>query len=110
MHSLLFPLGVASLLFVVLFTLRAAMLAPGKGQSPRSAILESWSNIVIGFSINYIANLLIIPMAVHGGYLDPWGNFWMGWLYTVISIVRQYMIRRWVNFILIRKEDFKGRH
>lgn len=101
-EGLVFILGACSLLFVVVFTIHSAMQAPGKGQSPRSAITEAWLNIAIGFGINYVANLLIIPLVVHGGYLSAAGNFWMGWMYTVISIIRQYAIRRWFNAQLIR--------
>lgn len=95
-------LGICSLLFVIAFTVHSALQAPGKGQSPRSAITEAWINIAIGFSINYAANLIIIPLAITGGQLTHSGNFWMGWLYTVISIVRQYAIRRWFNTKLVR--------
>lgn len=95
--SLLTTLGIASMLFVAAFTYHAAVQAPGFGQTPRSAILEAWVNIVIGFSINFVANLLIIPLAINGGHLDGWSNFWMGWVFTTISIVRQYTIRRWFN-------------
>jgi hypothetical protein len=47
---------------------------------------------------------VLIPFAIHGGYLDPWGNFWMGWVFTVISIVRQYAIRRWFNAQLVAQK------
>jgi hypothetical protein len=95
--SLLTGLGLASMVFVGAFTYRAAMKAPGHGQSPRSAIVEAWVNIVIGFSVNFVANILVIPLALDGGRLTLSGNFWMGWVFTTISIVRQYAIRRWFN-------------
>lgn len=95
--TLLTVLGVASMVFVVVFTWRAAVAAQGVGQSPRSAIIEAWLNIAIGFAVNYSANLVLIPLAAEGGHLSAANAFWMGWLYTVISIVRQYVIRRWFN-------------
>lgn len=96
--NLLTILGMASMVFVAGFTWRAAVKAPGKGQSPRSAIMEAWVNIVIGFSINFVANLVVIPLAIEGGgHLTVSGNFWMGWVFTTISIIRQYVIRRWFN-------------
>lgn len=96
--SLLAALGAASMLFVAAFTYHAAFVqAATTGQSPRQAIVEAWFNIVIGFSINFVANLLIIPLAVKGGHLGALDNFWMGWVFTTISIVRQYAIRRWFN-------------
>lgn len=85
----------ASFVFVVAFTYRAYAAQPGPGQSPRSAIAEAWINILIGFSINYLANLAILPLVgFHIGHVD---NFLMGWVYTAISIVRQYAIRRYFN-------------
>jgi len=93
--TILSILGLASLSFVAVFTYRAYTAAPGHGQSPRSAIIEAWLNIVIGFSINFTANFLILPLV--GAQLTPASNFWMGWIYTAISMVRQYAIRRWFN-------------
>lgn len=85
----------ASFLFVVAFTYRAYYAAPTPGQTPRSAIVEAWTNIIIGFSLNYVANLLILPLA--GFHIGPLENFMVGWIYTAVSIVRQYVIRRYFN-------------
>lgn len=61
--------------------------------------LESWmevaSNIVIGFTINYWANMVILPM--YGMTLTYATNFQIGLLYTVIAIIRSYALRRWFN-------------
>jgi len=88
-------LGVASLAFTIVFTTRAYRAAPGVGQSPRSAIIEAWLNILVGFSVNWAANWLILPMV--GAEFTALENFWMGWIYTAVSIIRQYAIRRWFN-------------
>ena len=93
--TLLIILGLASLAFVAVFTYRAYTANPGAGQSPRSAILEAWMNIAVGFSINFIANFLILPLI--GAHPSAAQNFWMGWIYTAVSIVRHYAIRRWFN-------------
>ena len=91
-------LGIASMVFVAAFTYHAAFVqAHVLGQSPRSAIIEAWLNILVGFSINFAINQVIIPLAVEGGHLSYSANFWMGWLYTTVSIARQYVIRRWFN-------------
>lgn len=91
-------LGVASMLFTACFTVRAVRSAPGVGQSPRSAIIEAWFNLVIGFSINFVANTFIFPLV--GAQITPAQNFWMGWIYTSVSIVRQYAVRRFFNAML----------
>lgn len=82
-------LGLASFAFVALFTLRSY----NAGENPRSAIIEAWTNIIIGFAINYVANLFILPLV--GASFTLTENFLMGWVYTAISILRQYAIRRW---------------
>lgn len=96
--SLIAWLGAASIAFVVWFTYRA-YTGPdaGVGQSRRASIIEAWTNIAIGFSINYAANLVLLPMMTEGGHLSLMDNLWGGWVYTAISIARQYTIRRVFN-------------
>lgn len=91
-------LGAGSMLFVVAFTWRA-YTAPenGSGQSRRESIIEAWTNICLGFSLNYGFNLLLLPLMTVGGHLSLMANFWGGWCFTAISIVRQYTIRRAFN-------------
>lgn len=64
-------------------------------QTKLGSLYEACVNIVIGFSINYFANLLIFPL--FGFHIKPGANFIMGLLYTAISLVRSYVIRRWFN-------------
>lgn len=95
--SALTILGLASFLFVLAFTARALRINTGTGQSPRGAIIEAWTNIVIGFSVNYFANFLLLPLV--GVHVNAADNFMLGWCYTAISIVRAYCIRRFFNFV-----------
>jgi hypothetical protein len=90
-------LGIASLAFVVVFTARAYRNDTGEGQTPRGAIVEAWTNIVIGFSVNMLANVFLIPLMTDGGHVTFESNWWGGWVYTAISVIRQYAIRRWNN-------------
>lgn len=85
----LIGLGVASFLFTVWFTWRSYYSGP----NPRAAIVEAWTNILIGFGVNFVANFLILPLV--DAHITAAQNFWMGWIYTSISILRQYAIRRW---------------
>lgn len=64
-------------------------------QSRLGSLYEAIINVAIGFSINYTANLLIFPL--FGFHISPGANFMMGLIYTAISIVRSYCIRRWFN-------------
>lgn len=64
-------------------------------QSKTGSFIEAWINVAIGFAINFIANLLILPL--FGFHITLSDNFVMGLLYTIISVVRSYTIRRWFN-------------
>lgn len=64
-------------------------------QTKKGSIAEAWANIAVGFTINYFANLLIFPL--FGMHISPGKNFLMGCIYTIISLVRSYILRRWFN-------------
>ena len=96
--SLIATLGAASMLFVIAFTWHAYTgKDSGHGQSRRESIIEAWVNICIGFSLNFSANLFLLPLMAEGGHLTLVSNFWGGWVFTAISIGRQYALRRWFN-------------
>lgn len=96
--SLLTILGVASMLFVVWFTWwNYANNTQTSGQSRLASVVEAWVNIGIGFGINFVANILIIPLATEGHGVTAINNWWMGWVFTTISMLRQVAIRRWFN-------------
>ena len=59
------------------------------------SFVESWVNIFIGYAINFTANALILPFFVEGFTVKK--NLILGVLYTCISLVRSYCIRRWFN-------------
>lgn len=69
-------------------------------QTRLGSLIETFVNIAIGFTINYFANLLIFPL--FGFHISPGANFVLGLLYTVISVVRSYCVRRWFNARLQR--------
>ncbi len=64
-------------------------------QTRIGSLIEAVINTVIGFSINYSANMLIFPL--FGFHITPGANFALGLIYTVISVARSYCIRRWFN-------------
>lgn len=65
-------------------------------QTRLGSFIEAWVNVLIGFGINFAANMLILP---HFGFtsLTLKTNFIIGLVYTIISVVRSYVIRRWFN-------------
>lgn len=69
-------------------------------QTRLGSFIEAWINVVIGFAINFVANLLILPLI--GFHISVSQNLFIGVLYTVISVARSYVIRRWFNARLHR--------
>ncbi len=66
-------------------------------QSKRLSLVEALSNTLIGYGVNFTANLLIFPM--FGMHISIRDNFVMGLIYTAISIARGYILRRTFNRI-----------
>ena len=64
-------------------------------QTKLGSITEAWANIAVGFTVNYVANLLIFPH--FGFHISLEANFLMGLIYTAISLVRSYILRRYFN-------------
>jgi hypothetical protein len=64
-------------------------------QTKLSSLIETVANVIIGFSLNYMANLIILP--IFGFHVSLLANFELGLLYTIVSVVRSYCLRRWFN-------------
>ena len=64
-------------------------------QTKLGSFIEAWANILVGFTINFFANLAILPM--FGLSVTPSKAFGIGVIFTIISLVRSYVIRRWFN-------------
>lgn len=65
-------------------------------QTRLGSFIESWVNVLIGFGINFVANLLILP-AFGFTSLTVATNVYIGLIYTAVSVVRSYAVRRWFN-------------
>lgn len=95
--STLTTLGMLSAILVIWFTwwTYTGGDVAGGGQSRRESIIEAWTNIAIGFTINFAVNIFLLPLVgAHFGFME---NIWLGWTYTAISIIRSYTVRRWFN-------------
>lgn len=65
-------------------------------QTKLESFIEALINTIIGFGVNFFANLVILPLY---GFteLTASSNFQLGILYTGISISRSYILRRYFN-------------
>lgn len=64
-------------------------------QTRLGSLIEAIINVVIGFAINFTANMLIFPL--FGFHITARDNLLLGLIYTVISVARSYCIRRWFS-------------
>jgi uncharacterized membrane protein YagU involved in acid resistance len=70
-------------------------------QTKLQSLIEAWANVAVGFGINFAANLVILPLFGYTPSLRD--NFVIGLLYTAVSLVRSYAIRRWFNGLKFAK-------
>lgn len=65
-------------------------------QTRFGSFVEAWANIAVGFTINWTANMVFLPMF---GFttLTAAKAFGIGLVFTAISLIRQYVLRRWFN-------------
>lgn len=64
-------------------------------QTVKGSMAEVFSNLVVGYSVNFMANFLIFP---HMGWeISATQNIKMGVMYTCISVVRSFCMRRIYN-------------
>lgn len=65
-------------------------------QSKLGSFVEAWANIAVGFTLNWCINLATLPLLWDSA--NPKSSaFYIGLVFTVVSCVRQYVMRRWAN-------------
>jgi hypothetical protein len=69
-------------------------------QTKLGSLIEALFNVVIGYTINFAANFLILPLV--GFHISASQSLAIGIPFTVISVARSYVVRRWFNAYLHR--------
>ena len=64
-------------------------------QRKTHSLIESICNIIVGYSINLLANFVIFPL--WGWHITLKQNIEIGVIYTIISLLRSYCLRRLFN-------------
>lgn len=64
-------------------------------QTRRQSLFEAVINVVVGFSINMLLNFTVFPL--FGWHISLQQNIALGVIYTVVSILRSYGLRRLFN-------------
>ena len=69
-------------------------------QTRLGSLIEAGINVLIGFAINMAANFVILPLV--GFEITLAQNLFIGVLYTLVSVARSFVVRRWFNARLHR--------
>lgn len=64
-------------------------------QTRVGSLAEAGANIAVGFTINWTANMLVLPL--FGFHVTGGQAFGIGVIFTGISLARSYVLRRWFN-------------
>ena len=64
-------------------------------QSKKDSLIESLTSTTIGWLIGVILNLTILPLFDYN--ITVVDSLWVSLIFTVVSVIRGYIIRRWFN-------------
>jgi hypothetical protein len=72
-------------------------------QSKKHSLFESLANTFIGLVTAFITQLIIFPLFnIHIKLID---NFFILIIFTSVSIVRSYAVRRFFNYLHVRSSN-----
>lgn len=72
-------------------------------QSKKHSMLEAFTNVAIGYIIAILSQMLIYPyFNVH---VNLQTNLLMGLCFTIVSLIRSYMLRRAFNWYHVRSAE-----
>lgn len=69
-------------------------------QTRTQSAIESAANVAVGYLVALASQLLVFPM--FGIHIPFSSNLAIGAWFTVISLVRSYVLRRWFNGLKFR--------
>ena len=64
-------------------------------QSKKQSLIETLTSVFVGWLIGVILNLTILPLFDYN--ITVVDSLWVSLIFTVISVVRGYFIRRFFN-------------
>ena len=64
-------------------------------QSKKQSLIESLTSTTIGIIIGIVLNLTILP--IFGYPVSVVDSLWISVIFTIVSIIRSYVIRRFFN-------------
>ncbi len=65
-------------------------------QTKTGSMIEACANVAVGYSIAVGSQIVVFPLVGIDG-VELHTNFLIGGIFTGISLVRSYILRRWFN-------------
>lgn len=65
-------------------------------QTRKASAIEALANTAVGWTINFTANILFLPLLYRPDH-NIRSAFYIGVVFTGISLARSYVLRRWFN-------------
>ena len=72
-----------------------------KGQSKRHSIVEALTQTAIGFGFGLVTQWVFFPM--FGIHISMGQNMQICAIFTTVSVIRGYILRRWFNKWMVRQ-------
>lgn len=69
-------------------------------QSRLMSFIEAWANVFVGYWVSVAANYVVLPW--FGFQVSAGQAISIGVIFTAISLVRSYLLRRWFNRMVNR--------
>lgn len=83
-------------------------------QTRLGSFVEAWTNVLVGFGVAMAANAVVLPL--FGYPVSVADNFWITCVFTGVSLIRSYLLRRLFNKLRLftyaawslQKEEVEG--
>ena len=64
-------------------------------QTKKQSMIETLTSVFVGWLIGVILNMLVLPLFDYD--ITVVDSLWVSLIFTVVSVIRGYIIRRWFN-------------
>lgn len=64
-------------------------------QTKRQSLIETLTSVFVGWFISFITNMLVLPL--FGYNINLTDGVLISIIFTAISVIRGYVVRRWFN-------------
>jgi membrane protein implicated in regulation of membrane protease activity len=64
-------------------------------QTRRQSLLEAWTNVAIGWLVGLLTQIVVFPL--YGMKVKLIDNMQITIIFTIVSLIRSYLLRRFYN-------------